>query len=141
MTSPIDTIKKALSMALDAREGGTTAKQYQAALDFLARQNKILSDIYEYINGELGDNFSELLNDIKEMRISRDWYCLEYRKLAKQGWRDIKDAPRDGTHILLEGGEAYWPGAGPWFSCSAQRYIEWEPKIWQPLPPPPEEQP
>ena len=57
--------------------------------------------------------------------------------LRQMRWQPIETAPKDGTHILVEGGEAYWRSGGPWFSCSAQRYIEWSPKSWMPLPSPP----
>lgn len=52
------------------------------------------------------------------------------------GWQDISTAPKDGTHILVEGGEAYWNGEY-WFSCSAQRLIQWDVRCWMPLPKPP----
>ena len=54
-----------------------------------------------------------------------------------QQWLPISDAPRDGRTIILEGGTAYWI-ADHWYSVASRRAIEWEVKVWMPLPPPPE---
>lgn len=60
-------------------------------------------------------------------------------------WRDISEAPKDGTPILG------WDGSsmtvilytyGEWQLAECGSYAEdadWEPIKWQPLPPPPKE--
>jgi hypothetical protein len=63
-------------------------------------------------------------------------------------WREIETAPKDGTVIIVPGGIAYWrerrnhwEGPGGWYTLTAcdwpGRPIQWEVKVWQPLPEPP----
>jgi hypothetical protein len=63
------------------------------------------------------------------------------------GWRDIATAPKDGTRVLLfNPGEPPYQCVGCWLNnTTGGGWVssEWdvEPSHWQPLPPPPEEQP
>jgi len=55
-------------------------------------------------------------------------------------WQPIETAPKDGSIIIVDGGTAYWHrGYASWFSCSAQRPIDWNVTHWMPLPEPPKE--
>lgn len=64
-------------------------------------------------------------------------------------WQPIGTAPRDGTPILVSGGSVEWRmnyqrgtqatgDNGGWFSHSAQRFLQWDPLHWMPLPKSPE---
>lgn len=60
------------------------------------------------------------------------------RDLEAGGWRPIAEAPRDGTHFIVPGGTAYWnAGLKLWISDQANRAIQWDVKVWMPLPSPP----
>ena len=64
----------------------------------------------------------------------RDAKHWNKRANDRTAWRDdMENAPQDGTSIIVEGGEVFWLQDG-WFSCRAQRYLQWEPKVWMPLP-------
>jgi hypothetical protein len=48
-------------------------------------------------------------------------------------WQPIETAPKDGTSIIVSGGTVEWLVDG-WFSHCAQRYLQWQPTHWMPLP-------
>src|SRR5688572_26449094 len=59
-------------------------------------------------------------------------------QLEASRWRPISEAPKDGTHFIVPGGTAYWnAGLQLWISDQANRAIQWDVKVWMPLPSPP----
>lgn len=99
---------------------------------------------------------AELDNPLREARVRNGLQSLTATRFAREivrlaashrpkpepdGWQPIETAPKDGTHILVEGGEVYWHDSREgWFSCAAQSCILWQPRVWAPLPVPSERQ-
>ncbi len=97
---------------------------------------------YRSEDGYNGPNPTELGNAIDaviDYLLEFEAALAELSELRKASqWRPIESAPRDGTVIIVHGGVAYWnPAFQCWFSCMAQRPIQWKLTHWMPLPPPP----
>lgn len=77
--------------------------------------------------------------------------------MTATGWRDIKDAPRDGTYVLVATADEFlYPTSNfrpkrvfsAYFQAQANDWVlegQWakddQPTHWMPLPPPPEDKP
>lgn len=69
--------------------------------------------------------------------------ALADRLEAREGWRDIASAPKDGTRVLLAHASAafdgWWDdGEGAWVDGETDNdgdYIAYRPSHWMPLPP------
>jgi hypothetical protein len=59
--------------------------------------------------------------------------CFKKIKENEMTWQPIETAPKDGTSIIVSGGTVEWLVDG-WFSHCAQRYLQWQPTLWMPLP-------
>lgn len=67
-----------------------------------------------------------------EAWVTSDEAITAWNTRADQPWYSMDSAPRDEV-IIVDGGTVIWRVDG-WFSHSAQAYLQWQPKRWQPLP-------